>query len=147
MEAIYPYANIIHLLLAIIFLGYVFTDTVMISALKDKFGKDTDQKINQTLGAKSFKIFPLSLLVIVLTGGMMMSKYINSNAGLFETTLQKLLVIKIILALIIVLGVLYNLYTKLTKKPKHPFMQEHFHKLVLVLGFFIVVLAKLMFTA
>ncbi|MBS4067934.1 MAG: hypothetical protein WC279_06380 [Sulfurimonas sp.] len=147
MEAIYPYANIIHLLLAIIFLGYVFTDTVMISALKDKFGKDTDQKINQTLGAKSFKIFPLSLLVIVLTGGMMMSKYINSDAGLFETTLQKLLVIKIILALIIVLGVLYNLYTKLTKKPKHPFMQEHFHKLVLVLGFFIVVLAKLMFTA
>jgi len=147
MEAIYPYANIIHLLLAIIFLGYVFTDTVMISALKDKFGKDTDQKINQTLGAKSFKIFPLSLLVIVLTGGMMMSKYINSNAGLFETTLQKLLVIKIILALIIVLGVLYNLYTKLTKKPKHPFMQEHFHKLVLVLGFFIVVLAKLMFVA
>ncbi|MDX9756391.1 MAG: hypothetical protein RBT52_02625, partial [Sulfurimonas sp.] len=146
-EAIYPYANIIHLLLAIIFLGYVFTDTVMISALKDKFGKDTDQKINQTLGAKSFKIFPLSLLVIVLTGGMMMSKYINSDAGLFETTLQKLLVIKIILALIIVLGVLYNLYTKLTKKPKHPFMQEHFHKLVLVLGFFIVVLAKLMFTA
>lgn len=147
MEAIYPYVNIIHLLLAIIFLGYVFTDTVMISALKDKFGKDTDQKINQTLGAKSFKIFPFSLLVIVLTGGMMMSKYINSNAGLFETTLQKLLVIKIILALIIVLGVLYNLYTKLTKKPKHPFMQEHFHKLVLVLGFFIVVLAKLMFTA
>ncbi|MDP2894049.1 MAG: hypothetical protein Q8N78_06790 [Sulfurimonas sp.] len=147
MEAIYPYANIIHLLLAIIFLGYVFTDTVMISALKDKFGKDTDQKINQTLGAKSFKIFPLSLLVIVLTGGMMMSKYINSNAGLFETTLQKLLVIKITLALIIVLGVLYNLYTKLTKKPKHPFMQEHFHKLVLVLGFFIVVLAKLMFIA
>jgi hypothetical protein len=51
------------------------------------------------------------------------------------------------LALIIVLGVLYNLYTKLMKKPKHPFMQEHFHKLVLVLGFFIVVLAKLMFTA
>ena len=147
MEAIYPYANIIHLLLAIIFLGYVFTDTVMISALKDKFGKDTDQKINQTLGAKSFKIFPLSLLVIVLTGGMMMSKYINSNAGLFETPLQKLLVIKITLALIIVLGVLYNLYTKLMKKPKHPFMQEHFHKLVLVLGFFIVVLAKLMFTA
>lgn len=147
MEAIYPYANIIHLLLAIIFLGYVFTDTVMISALKDKFGKDIDQKINQTLGAKSFKIFPLSLLVIVLTGGMMMSKYINSNAELFETTLQKLLVMKITLALIIVLGVLYNLYTKLAKKPKHPFMQEHFHKLVLVLGFFIVVLAKLMFIA
>ena len=147
MEAIYPYANIIHLILGIIFLGYVFSDVVLISALKNKFNPQTTKEINQTLGEKSFKIFPISLLFIVLTGGIMMSKYINSSAGFFETTLQKLLVVKIILALIIVLGVLYNLYTKITKKPKHPFMQEHFHKLVLVLGFFIVVLAKLMFVA
>lgn len=145
MEAIYPYANIIHLVLAIMFLGYVFSDVVLISSLKEKFGEQTNREINQTLGAKSFKIFPLSLLVIVLSGGMMMSKYINSNAGFFETSLQKLLVVKIVLALIIVLGVLYNLYTKISKKPKHPFMQNHFHKLVLVLGFFIVVLAKTMF--
>ena len=147
MEAIYPYANIIHLILAIMFLGYVFSDVILISSLKEKFSEQTNKEINQTLGAKSFKIFPLSLLVIVLTGGMMMSKYINSNAGFFETSLQKLLVIKIILALIIVMGVLYNLYTKISKKPKHPFMQEHFHKLVLVLGFFIVVVAKAMFVA
>lgn len=147
MEAIYPYANIIHLILAIIFLGYVFTDVVLISTLKKKFNPQTAKEINQTLGEKSFKIFPLSLLVIVLTGGMMMSRYINSNAGFFETDLQKLLVVKITLALIIVLGVIYNLYTKITKKPKHPFMQEHFHKLVLVLGFFIAVLAKAMFVA
>lgn len=147
METIYPYANIIHLVLAIMFLGYVFSDVVLISSLKNKFGEQTNKEINQTLGAKSFKIFPISLLVIVLTGGMMMSKYINSNAGFFETSLQKLLVIKIVLALIIVMGVLYNLYTKISKKPKHPFMQEHFHKLVLVLGFFIVVLAKAMFVA
>ncbi len=145
MEAIYPYAHIIHLMLAIIFLGYVFTDLAMIESLKGKFSKDVNEKINKTLGAKSFKIFPLSLLVIVLTGGMMMSRYINSSAGFFETDLQKLLVIKITLALIIVLGVLYNLYTKFTKKPKHPFMQNHFHKVVIVLGFFIVVLAKMMF--
>jgi hypothetical protein len=147
MEAIYSYANVIHLLLAIIFLGYVFTDLVMISKLKEKSAKDLRQNIDKILGAISFKIFPLSLLVIVLTGGMMMSKYINSNAGFFETTLQKLLIIKIFLVLIIVAGVLYNLYTKLTKKPKHPFMQEHFHKVVLVLGFFIVVIAKVMFVA
>lgn len=147
MEAIYPYAHIIHLILAIIFLGYVFTDVFMISALKGKFAKDTDKEINQTLGAKSFKIFPLALLVIVLTGGMMMSRYINSNAGFFETDLQKLLVIKIVLALIIASGVLFNLFIKFTGRQKPIFMQEHFHKVVLVLGFFIVVLAKMMFSA
>lgn len=147
MEAIYPYAHIIHLILAIMFLGYVFTDVVMISALKNKFGNQTDKEINQTLGAKSFKIFPLALLVIVLTGGMMMSKYINSNAGYCETSLQKLLAIKIILALIIASGVLFNLFIKFTGRKKPLFMQEHFHKLVLVLGFFIVILAKMMFVS
>jgi len=136
MEAIYPYANIIHLVLAIMFLGYVFTDVVMISKIPDA---------NKIIGKISFKIFPLSLLVIVLTGGMMMSKYINSSAGFFETDLQKLLVIKIAFASIIVLGVLSNLFNKFTGRQKPYFMVHHFHKLVLVLGLGIVILAKMMF--
>ena len=88
METIYPYAHIIHLLLAIAFLGYVFSDVVILSVLKNHFSKETQEKINKLLGSKSFKIFPLSLLVLVLTGGMMMSRYINSSAGIFETSLQ-----------------------------------------------------------
>ncbi|MCK9473608.1 hypothetical protein [Sulfurimonas sp.] len=147
MEAVYPYAHIIHLMLAIIFLGYVFTDLFMISALKNKFSKDKETKINQILGSKSFKIFPISLLIIVLTGGMMMSRYINSTTGFFETDMQKILVIKIVLALIIVAGVLFNLFTKFTGRKKPKFMQEQFHKVVLILGFFIVILAKMMFEA
>jgi len=145
MEALYPYAHILHLVLAIMFLGYVFTDLAIISALKNKFDKDTTQKINKTLGAKSFKIFPPSLLIIVLSGGMMMTQYLNSEAGFFNTTMQKLLVLKIIFASIIVLGVLFNLFTKLTGGTKPYFMVHHFHKLVIVLGAGIVILAKMMF--
>lgn len=136
MEAIYPYANIIHLVLAIMFLGYVFTDVFMISKIKDA---------NKIIGKISFKIFPLSLLVIVLTGGIMMSRYINSSAGFFQTDMQKLLVYKISLASIIVLGVLFNLFTKFTGREKPYFMVHHFHKVVLVLGLAIVILAKMMF--
>ncbi len=145
MEAVYPFAHIIHLVLGIMFLGYVFTDVAVISALKNKFGAETDKKINQTLGGKSFKIFPLSLLFIVLTGGMMMSRYVNSDAGFFDTGLQQLFMIKIGLASIIVLGVLFNLFTKFTGRKKPAFMQNDFHKLVLALGLFIVILAKWMF--
>lgn len=145
MEAVYPYAHIIHLVLAIMFLGYVFTDLAVISVLKNRFEKDTQQKINQSLGKRSFKIFPITLLFLVLTGGMMMSKYINSSAGFFETNLQKILVFKIILVLIIVAGVLSNLYVKFSNGTKSNFMQNHFHKLVIVLGLFIVVAAKAMF--
>ncbi len=145
MEAIYPYAHIIHLLLAIAFLGYVFSDVIIIDPLKKRLNKESQQEANKFLAPRSFKIFPPILLVIVLSGGMMLSSYINSSAGVFQTPMQKLLMVKVALALIIVAGVLYNLYSKFANKPKHPFMQNHFHKLVLVLGFFIVVLAKYMF--
>ncbi|GEM_PF-350251 len=145
MEAVYPYAHTVHLILAIIFLGYVFSDLAVISALKKKFRVETAKEIQQTLGERSVKIFPLVLLFIVLSGGMMMSRYINSEAGLLETNLQQVLVLKIVAALLIVAGVLYNLFTKLTRRPKNIFMQEHFHKLVIVLGLLIVVCAKVMF--
>ena len=145
METIYPFAHIIHLILAIIFLGYIFSDLAIISTLKNKFPKEIQQEINQTLGKRSFKIFPLTLLLLVLTGGMMMSRYINSSAGFFETYLQKILVFKIVLVLVIVVGVGSNLYVKFTKKKKSNFMENHFHKLVIVLGLFIVIAAKWMF--
>ena len=74
-----------------------------------------------------------------------MSKYINSEVGFFDTSLQKILVFKIVLAVIIVLGVLSNLYVKFSGGQKSNFMQEHFHKLVIVLGLGIVVSAKWMF--
>ena len=145
MDALYPYAHTIHLILAIMFLGYVFTDLAVISALKGKFDKDNQQKINKSLGKRSFKIFPLTLLFLVLTGGMMMSKYINSTAGFANTNLQQILLFKIALVLIIVIGVGSNLYIKYTGGTKSNFMQHHFHKLVIVLGLLIVVAAKMMF--
>ncbi|SFZ98526.1 hypothetical protein MNB_SV-5-1509 [hydrothermal vent metagenome] len=145
MDFIYPYAHILHLILAIIFLGYVFTDLAVISALKGKFNKEDQQKIKQSLGKRSFKIFPLSLLLLILTGGMLMSRYINSYAGFAETNLQKILLFKIALVVIIAIGVGYNLYTKFTGGTKNHFMQHHFHKLVIVLGLFIVIAAKMMF--
>ena len=145
MEVVYPYANIIHLVLAIIFLGYVFTDLAVLSVLKAKFDKQTQQKINQLLGGRSFKIFPLTLLTLILTGGMMLSKYMNSEVGYLESSLQKILLFKVILVLIIASGVGYNLYKKFTKGEKSHFMQHHFHKLVIVLGLAIVIAAKVMF--
>jgi hypothetical protein len=147
MEVIYPYVHIIHTLLAIAFLGYIFADLAVISALKGRFSKETQQEINKLLGVRTFKIFPLSLLLLVLTGGMMMSQYINSQLGLWETPLQKILLFKISLVSIIVLGVLYNLFTKFTGRTKIKFMQNDFHKLVLILGVFIVISAKMMFVA
>lgn len=141
----YTIVQIVHLLAAIMFLGFVFTDVVILPIIKKKLGIEEYQKIKQVIGQKAIRIFPLTLLVIILSGGYMFSKYINTSAGLVETSLQKFLLIKVILALLIVSGVIYSLSCKILKKTPISFM-KYFHHIVLLLGFFIVVFAKLMFT-
>lgn len=144
MDIFYPYAQLIHLLLAIIFLGYIFFDVVIFKTINYKFDSNLVQKIKSTISQKAIKIMPLSLLFIILTGGAMMSSYVGSKLGWFETSFQKLFMIKITLALLIVCGVILNLSRKIMGKKTLPFM-KNFHLFALICGFFIVVLAKLMF--
>ena len=45
MEALYPYALIVHLFCAIIFLGFIFTDVVLFSAVRKKLGDEVANKM------------------------------------------------------------------------------------------------------
>ncbi len=140
----YTIVLIIHLFCAIIFIGFVFADVIVLPAMKKVLNEEEYQKIILTISNRARKIFPLSLLTLVLTGGFMLSKFVNSEAGFFTTNLQQLLMIKALLAFFIVCGVIYSLSKKLLKRTPHPIM-KHFHKFVLVNGIIIVILAKLMF--
>lgn len=140
----YTVALTVHILCAIIFLGYVFADVIVFPSAKKNVGEKMFEEVKKSIAKRAIKIFPLSLLLLVLSGGFMFSKYINSDSGAFNTPLQQLLMLKLFLAGLIVLGVLYSLYTKLTNTKPVDFM-KHFHKFVLILGFFIVLLAKYMF--
>lgn len=147
MEAVYPYAKIVHIFCAIIFLGYVFFDVVIFARLKGVL-KDDFARVKQAITQKAIKIMPVCLLLLCLSGGMMMSTWVGSKAGgYFDTSLQQFLMAKAFLALTILIGVIYSLSCKVLKKEPVAFMKEHFHKIVLVLGFFIVLFAKLMFIA
>ena len=141
----YTVVHITHLLAAIIFLGFVFADVMVLGVLKKDFGAEHFQEIKASISSRAKKIFPLSVLILVLSGGFMMSKYINSEAGMFNSNLQLLLLLKIFLALLIVSGIVYSLTRKLLKKQPHPHFAKHFHKYALALGLGIVILAKVMF--
>lgn len=143
MEA-YPFALMVHLIFAIFFIGYIFTDVVVFSVIKQALNEEAELKLKETISKRARKIFPLSVLIIVLSGGFMFSKYINSQDGVFQTNLQILLLIKVFFALIIVSGIIYSLSKKFLNKKPHPIM-AHFHNIVLFLGLIIVILAKLMF--
>lgn len=140
----YSFAQIVHLLCAIVFLGFVFTDVFILPVLKSKFEKNQAQEIKQVIAERGRKVFPISVLILVLSGGFMMSRYINSDLGVLNTGLQQILMFKIFLALIIVGGIVFSLLRRVLGKAPHPKM-KNFHTLVLILGTLIVVFAKVMF--
>lgn len=140
----YTLVLILHLLCAIIFIGFVFADVIVLPAMKKVLNEKEHQNVVNAISNRARKIFPVSVLILILSGGFMFSKYINSDAGMFNSSLQILLFIKFILAMVIASGIVYSLSRKLVKKQPHPIM-KHFHKFVLVTGIIIVVLAKLMF--
>jgi len=140
----YSLAVVIHLFAAIFFLGFVFSDVVILPVLHKDFDKNTVMEIKNSISSRARKIFPITVLILILSGGFMFSKYINSSIGFTGSSLQVLLLIKFLLASIIVLGIIYSLSCKVLKKQPHNVMQK-FHTYVLILGIIIIILAKLMF--
>ena len=140
----YTIVLIIHLLGAIIFLGFIFADVIVLPAMKKVLNDEEHQNVMNSISNRARKIFPITVLILILSGGFMLSKYINSDAGIFTSPLQILLLIKFLLASIIASGIVYSLSCKFLKKTPNPIM-KHFHKFVLVVGIVIVVLAKVMF--
>lgn len=143
MEALYPYFLTIHLLCAIIFLGYIFTDVILLSPLRKLLGDSVADKVFGIVSKRGVKIMPLCVLLLVLSGGAMISHCVGSEKGFFDTTLQKLLMIKVALALCIVVIVIISLSCKFFGL-KNP-LAKIIHPVALVLGAGIVVLAKLAF--
>ena len=144
MQNLYPYAQIVHLFCAIIFVGYLFFDVVILKAASKKMPPELAQKAKQAIGSVAVKIMPICVLLLVLTGGMMMSNWVGSKAGgYFETNLQIAFMIKFCLAMVIVAAVIVNLSCKFIFKRPSPL--ANIHPIALTLAVAIVLLAKVMF--
>lgn len=143
MEAMYPYLLIVHICCAIIFLGYIFTDVVLLEPLKKVLDSNIADKVFATIMKRGVKIMPLCVLLLVLSGGAMISRYIGGSQGFFDTPLQILLVIKMGFALLILAMVITSLSCKFLGLKNH--LAKVIHPVVLLLGLIIVILTKLAF--
>ena len=144
MQNLYPYAQIVHLFCAIIFVGYLFFDVIILRAASKKMPPELAQKAKQAISSSAIRIMPICLLLLVLTGGMMMSNWVGSKAGgYFETNLQIAFMIKFFLAMVIVAAVIVNLSCKFIFKRPSPL--GNIHPIALTLAVLIVLLAKVMF--
>ena len=133
MQNLYPYAQIIHLFCAIIFVGYLFFDVIILRAASKKMAPELAQKAKQAIGSVAVKIMPICVLLLVLTGGMMISNWIDN----------KVFMIKFCLAMVIVAAVIVNLSCKFIFKRPSPL--GNIHPIALTLAVIIVLLAKVMF--
>lgn len=133
MQNLYPYAQIIHLFCAIIFVGYLFFDVIILKAASKKMPSELAQKAKQAIGSVAVKIMPICVLLLVLTGGMMISNWIDN----------KVFMIKFCLAMVIVAAVIVNLSCKFIFKRPSPL--GNIHPIALTLAVAIVLLAKVMF--
>lgn len=133
MQNLYPYAQIIHLFCAIIFVGYLFFDVIILRAASKKMPPELAQKAKQAIGSVAVRIMPICLLLLVLTGGMMISNWTDN----------KVFMIKFCLAMVIVAAVIVNLSCKFIFKRPSPL--GNIHPIALTLAVAIVLLAKVMF--
>ena len=133
MQNLYPYAQIIHLFCAIIFVGYLFFDVIILRVASKKMPPELAQKAKQAIGSVAVKIMPICVLLLVLTGGMMISNWIDN----------KVFMIKFCLAMVIVAAVIVNLSCKFIFKRPSPL--GNIHPIALTLAVAIVLLAKVMF--
>ncbi len=142
----YTLVQIIHLLCAIIFIGFIFADIFIFPAIKKKLGEETYNNVMSAMISRGIIIYPLIVIVLMISGGYMFNNYINSETGYFTTSLQMLLWLKVFLVLLIILGVIYTIFCKIAKKEPVGFM-KHFHAYALIVSVAIVIIAKFMFLA
>ena len=137
---VYEYAKIVHLFCAIIFVGYLFFDVVVFKMALKKVDTQTGEKMKKAITSSGVKIMPFCVLLLLLTGGLMMTRWVGSNAGgYFNSNLQIFFMIKVLLAFVIFIAVATNLSCKFIFKRPSPL--GDIHPLALILSAFIVFLA------
>lgn len=71
MESFYPYFLIVHLMCAIIFLGYIFCDVIFLNLVRKKLDNETANNVSSIISARS-KFMPLCFVVLLVSGGAML---------------------------------------------------------------------------
>ncbi|GAD18643.1 hypothetical protein [Helicobacter fennelliae] len=144
LATFYPYILTLHLFCAIFFVGFLFSDVVIISAVLRRLKPEMANEVRKILGSLETKIMPPCFLLLILSGGMLLSNYVGGDHGWWQSTFQKLLLLKVGVAGCIFLLVTFSLSMFFVFKKPNP-LGKYTHPLVFTLACIIVVLAKFMY--
>ncbi|WP_456464834.1 hypothetical protein [Persephonella sp.] len=139
----YEIAKIVHLICAVVFGGVVFTEVVLLPALRDRFGEKEFRNIEKTIIQKrGIKIVPIFVLSLYISGFYMFHFYIKDLD--LSTNFGKLLITKIILAIFVLIFVIMAIFLFIRGNSESKLF-EYAHYAVFIFIFLIIVSAKIMF--
>jgi len=135
---------ILHLFAAIMFVGTVFFEVLILEGIRKPVGRDIMRTIELAIGQRARRLMPFVMLVLYGAGASMAWQYRGALSHPFASSFALLLSIKIVLAL----SVLAHFITAMTLSGTGKLKSRHFqiiHLSVFCHVVLIVFLAKAMF--
>lgn len=141
----YQTAHIIHLFCAILFVGGVLFEALILSALRNSGVSDgTRRETEAAVAARAVKIMPWAVGLLFLSGLAMLHRYLPLLAAPLQSAFAAQLGLKLLLATSVLLH-----FTAAVRRMKRKTMTAAFsryiHRAVLIHMLLIVLLAKTMF--
>ena len=143
MSAWYPWIVLLHLSCAIVFVGAVAFEVLVVESLHKHFDGATMQRIEQAVMARVRRFMPLVVILLFVSGGVLFDIRCDGTACV-GSRFGNLLLLKVLLAFG-VLGVFVNATWASLRGKMDMCRFRHTHRLVLALMAGIVFLAKTMF--
>lgn len=134
----------IHLLCAIIFVGAVLFEVLVIEPLDKVLPEGMGAKLADAIPAHVRKFMPVVVALLYITGGAMFWVHYSGRPGFFQSKFGIMLTVKMTMAFA-VLGVFVSAIRASIKGTMNPCRFKYTHRIVAVLMLGIVLLAKAMF--
>lgn len=137
----------IHLLCACVVIGYLVYDVFAFSLLKKGRSESEFIKLKRELLKASALILGVSFLLLLVSGGILASFYLNIESltwknFFLQNHIQKMIWLKISLVLLLFLCTLFSFYFILMLKKPDPF-RRFYHHLALVICLLALIVAKI----
>lgn len=145
MSSLYSYAHIVHLFCAITFVGGVFFETLVLSAIHSKrVSREARREVERALSHRAVRVMPIVVLGVFLSGLTMAHRYWDVLQHPFNGAFGTQLLAKITLALSILVHFVIAVY-KMKTHTLTVTWSKYIHTAVLIQMVLIVLLAKTMF--
>lgn len=143
MSAWYPWIVLLHLSCAIVFVGAVAFEVLVVESLHKHFDSATMLRIEQAVMARVRRFMPVMVILLFVSGGVLFDIRCD-GAACVGSRFGNFLLLKVLLAFG-VLGVFVNAMWAMRRGRMNACRFRHTHRVVLGLMIGIVFLAKTMF--